>query len=49
MSYLSKQYHDELIASLFLEIDDDMAVRVLKTFHNNQLRLSTEDSTSLNS
>ena len=49
MSYLPKQYHNELIASLFLEINEDRAARVLKTFHNNQLRLSIEDLTSLKS
>ena len=43
------KYHNELIASLFLEINKDKAVGVFKIYYNKQLRLSPEDSTSLRS
>ena len=49
LSHLPATYHDELIATLFCDIDRDRAELVCKTFLNKNLRLSAEDSSTLKS
>ena len=47
MKYLPGSFHDELVASLFLEIDKTRAASVLRRYHNKHLRMCAENSSTL--
>ena len=49
MSHLPGIFLHELIATLFHELDEERAFKVLKKYHNKNLRMDTKDSASLKS
>ena len=50
MRHLPGGFNDELIARMFVDIDDEEIVRkTLRKYYNNRLRLNAEDSASLKS
>ena len=44
MAYLPQLFHDKFIASLFMEINEERAGRVLRKYHNKHLRINPMDS-----
>ena len=50
LRHLPGDFNDELIAKMFVDIDDEEIVRkTLQNYHNDRLRLNAEDSASLKS
>ena len=49
MRHLPGAFNDDLIATMFIEIDEEIVRKTLRKYHNNQLRLNAEDSASLKS
>ena len=50
MRHLPGAFNDELIAKMFVDIDDEEIVRkTLRKYHNDRLRLNAEDAASLKS
>lgn len=49
LAHLPGSFHDELIATLFFEIDPARAATALKKYHNKHLRMNAEHSSTLKS
>ena len=49
MRHLPGAFNNDLIAKMFIEIDEEIARKTLQKYHNNRLRLNAEDSASLKS
>ena len=49
MRHLPGDFNDELIAALFLDIDEERASKVMQKYHNRHMRMNSHDSASLKS
>ena len=49
MSYLPRPFHDELVCSMFLEVDQVRATKVLQKYYNKHLRVGPADSSTFKS
>ena len=49
MDHLSGSFNDQLLAAMFLDIDQAVATKTVKEYYSTQLRLGTENLASLKS
>ena len=47
LGHLPGSFNDQLISRLYLDVNGERAIYILKTYCNTHLRMSTEDSSAL--
>ena len=48
MSHFPRTFLDDIIAALFLDIDKERAAKILRTYHDEHMRMNSNESASLN-